>query len=166
MRDYLNTEERHSHLFMTMAGEDAKEMAKSNAFTPEEKKALLKIGEWVDKFSVLLFQRFGEAFKRKQLNTIRDNKIIIAGKYAPAQRAISHCAQEDLMPCFDDYRMLKCFNCKKCQDRESYINCPVYAMGIAVDYIDDDGAKIKEQGCPFSMGSEYMSDIDLGFDEE
>lgn len=166
MRDYLKTIERHTHLFMLMVAEDAKDMLKSDGFTEEEKKDLRKACEWIDKFSISLFKRFGKPFERKQLNTIRDNKISIVGKFAPTQQAISHCAQEDLMPCFDDYRMLKCFNCKKCQDREQFTNCSVYAMGIAVDYLDDENAKVKESGCPFSMGSEYMPDFDLGFDEE
>lgn len=166
MRDYLNTVERHTHLFMLMVKEDAEDLLKSDGFTEDEKKALKKTCEWINKFSISLFSRFGKPFERKQLNTVRDNRISIVGKYAPAQTAISNCAQEDLIPCFDDYRMLKCFNCKKCQDKQLYTDCPVYAMGIAVDYIDDERAKVKEQGCPFSMGSEYMPEFDLGFEEE
>ena len=38
MRDYLKTIERHTHLFMLMVAEDAKDMLKSDGFTEEEKK--------------------------------------------------------------------------------------------------------------------------------
>ena len=166
MRDYLNTVERHTHLFMLMVKEDAETLLNSDGFTAEEKKALKKTSEWIDKFSISLFKRFGKPFERKQLNTIRDIRILVVGKFAPSQQAISHCAQEDLLPCFDDYRLMKCFQCKKCQNREEYVDCPVYAMGIAIDYIDGEKPQLKEHGCPFSMGSDYVPDFDFDDEEE
>lgn len=157
MRDYLNTIERHQHLYFLIMKEDCQNLLESEALTEEEKELLRQVVENIDKFTISLFKRFGEPYKRKQLNTTRDNRISIVGKFAPMSQAISTCAQEDLLPSFDDYRMLKCFCCKKCHDHSAYIHCPVYAMGIAIDYIDRATA-LKAQGCPFSMGGELVDD--------
>lgn len=162
MRDYLNTIERHQHLYFLILKEDCQALLESEALTEEEKALLKQCVENIDKFTISLFKRFGEPYKRKQLNTTRDNRISIVGKFAPMKQAISTCAQEDLIPSFDDYRMLKCFCCKKCKDRSEYINCPVYAMGIAIDYIDQ-AKKLQNEGCPFSMGGNL---IDENFDDE
>ena len=70
MRDYLNTVERHTHLFMLMVKENAEDLLKSDGFTEEEKKALKKTCEWIDKFSISLFKRFGKPFERKQRTRI------------------------------------------------------------------------------------------------
>lgn len=147
MRDYLNTVERHTHLFMIMVAEDAKDLIeKSEGFTDEEKKILNKIVKETDKLSESLFRRFGEPYKRKQLRTLTDNRITVVGKYAPSQQCISNCAQEDLIPLFSDLQVQRCWGCQKCKKATEYTECAVYAMGVAIDI---EGTS--RVGCPYSM---------------
>lgn len=147
MRDYLNINERHTHLFMIMVAEEAKVLIeKSEGFSTEEKKILAKIIKETDKLTESLFKRFGEPYKRKQLRTLTDNRITVIGKYAPQQNAISNCAQEDLQPLFNDLQVQRCWGCEKCKSSTDFKDCAVYAMGVAIDI---EGTS--KHGCPYSI---------------
>jgi hypothetical protein len=125
----------------------AREFANSSALSLEEKKALHKIAEWCDKLNKSLFERFGDAYRRKINGTLQSNALRLVGKYSAYQDCISHCASEDIEPKVKDLMCLHCLGCEKCD----YKNCAMYSMAVACGIVGSD-----TDGCPYKLG-----DLDL-----
>lgn len=143
MRDYFNSAERELHIRIICGQVAVAEMAKRAVLTAEEEKLLTQADKALQKFSALVFKRFGAAYQRRMLSLNENNVVRLVGKYAPMQNAISETAQEDIAPCFEKLQMLCCWNCERCG--EKYKDCAVFNMGEALGI---DGANDGEK-CPY-----------------
>lgn len=140
MKNYFNSEERTRHIFALAAQEDLKELAKSDALTPQERRKLQNALKNLQEFTVSVCQRFGEPYRRKIFNTMQLNNIRLVAKGCRHDEPISHAAQEDLEPAINELRLYKCMLCEK----EEYKDCAVYAICVACG-LDGKG----DSGCPF-----------------
>lgn len=147
MKDYFNSSERENHLVITCTQIAVEELLQSDALSEEERKELNKAYKALLKFNGLVYDRLGEAYRRKILRTTSCNVVKIVGRFAPQQEAISHCAQEDIQPCFEKLQMLCCMNCER--HGECFKDCAVYNMGVALD-IEGTGDK-----CPYYADSDF-----------
>lgn len=142
MKNYFNAIEREQHIFMIALQAVLKLLSQSEALTGTEKADLIKANEFIESFNNSVFNRFGDAYKRRVNNTVQVNKIRLVGKYSEKQEMISVAAEEDLNPMLDKIIEYFCMDCEK----DNYKDCPVYNMGIACD------CEIKsEKGCPFRL---------------
>ena len=153
MKEYFNENERKNHLIITCCQTAIDEMLKTNAPTDEERKALKTAMKKLEEFSISVYARLGDAYRRKILRTNQCNVVRLVGRYAPMENAVSHCAVEDIAPCFERLRMLTCFGCTKFKDHNAVKDCAVYNLGVAVDATGKD-----DDVCPYNMGE------DVGFD--
>lgn len=142
MREYFNAEEREDHIKVTSCQFYVKKLAQSNAITEQERKDLMKAHKLLDKVTDSIVDRFGLAYARKLQGIMQNNTLKIVGKYAPAQVAISHCAQVDMLPMIRKVQMLTCMDCEK----ENHKECAMYNMGIACELED-----VADDGCPFRL---------------
>lgn len=140
MRDYFNASERAKHIVVMGMEKIAEELASSTALTQYERNCLQKTKEWLIKFNNSVYERFGDSYKRKILNTLQVNQIAIVSDRKSYNEAISECASEDLAPCIKDL-MVSCMNCTK----ENHKDCAIYNIGVACDI---DGTN-QGKGCPY-----------------
>ena len=143
MKNYFNSSERTRHIILLAMQTVAEEFTEIDAITPEERKMLLKIVEWVKKFNTSIFDRFGEPYKKKIVNTMAVNKLGLYSKYGQEKDCISNCASEDVYRLANEYRLFKCMDC----ERTDHKDCGVYACLVAVDTDGND----KVEGCPYKM---------------
>ena len=143
MKNYFNSNERTKHIILLGMQTIAEEFAESNAITPEERKALLKVNEWLKKFNHSVCDRLGDVYMRKIRNTMSVNSLGLYGKYSAQKDCISNCAAEDVSKMADELQSLKCWECT----RTNHKDCGVYACLVAVDKDGND----KEDGCPFRV---------------
>ena len=142
MKNYFNTEERTRHIILLCATTLSDDFAQSSALSKDEMRYLKKINEYLNKFNASVFERFGEPYKRKIINTMKCNDLRLVGKLEPHKHCISESATEDLKPQIDMLRWINCQNCDKCD----YINCAVYAISVSCDL---DGSNTS--GCPYKI---------------
>lgn len=142
MREYFNAEERENHIKVTSCKLYAEKLADSPAITAEEKKLLKDAAKKLDKATDSIFQRFGEAYIRKLQGVMINNKLMLVGRYAPTQQAVSQVASADILPMVRNVQEMTCWECEKCNFRD----CAMYNFGIACDLQD-----IAEEGCPFKL---------------
>ena len=143
MKTYINAQDRTRHIIVMAMQETINDLAKSDALTDEERKALSVAYKNIIKFNKLIFERYGEAYKRKIENTMRANELKLVGKYAHVNECVSYSAVEDLNKALKDLQMFNCLDCDKCD----FTNCGTYACLIACDI---DGTEC-EDGCPFRL---------------
>lgn len=157
MKEYFNATDRENHLKITCCQTAIEDMLQSSAPTETERKALNTAMKKLEEFSISVYGRLGEAYKRKLIRTTKCNAVKIVGRYAPFATAISHCASEDIAPCFEKLRLLNCFGCKKFKDHVAVKDCAVYNLGVAVDAAGkDDGV------CPYNMGDDIeLDEVDV-----
>lgn len=142
MKNFFNAEEKAKHIVIMGTQNAAEKLSGSKAITPGEKMALRKIVEWIDKFNDSVFERYGDPYKRKILNTMKINKIDLVSKYGKERECISECASEDLEPAIKDLQMWKCCDCERTCN---FQDCAVYAISVACDMEGNE----KDGGCPF-----------------
>ena len=150
MKNYFNEKERTNHIILMCMEYTAREFANSSALTEEEKKALNKIAEWCGKLNESVFERFGDAYRRKIQGTLTNNTLRLVSKYGAYTDCISYCASEDIEPKVKDLMSLHCLGCDKCD----YKNCAMYSMAVACGIVGED-----TDGCPYNMGD--FGDLDL-----
>ena len=141
MREYFNREEREKHIILMCMEYAVKELQESNALTDDERECLDDIITDVQAFNELVFERFGDAYKRKIQGMLNCNNVQLVSKFTGAQKsAISYIANEDLTPLIDDLTMFHCTECEKCD----FKTCPIYNIAVACDVF---GAN--DEGCPY-----------------
>lgn len=143
MKTYINAQDRTRHIIILAMQETINDLAKSDALSEEEQKALKNAYKNILKFNKLIFQRYGEAYRRKIETTMQSNELKLVGKYANVNECVSHSAVEDLEKALKDLQMFNCMDCEKCD----FTNCGTYACLIACDI---DGVE-SEEGCPFRL---------------
>lgn len=143
MKNYFNERERTNHIILMCMEHTAKEFANSTALSNEEKKALAKITEWCNKLNESIFERFGDAYRRKINGTLQNNTLRLVSRYGAYNECISYCASEDIEPKVKDLMSLHCLGCENC----NYKDCAMYSMAIACGIIGGDTG-----GCPYKMG--------------
>ena len=143
MKNYLNAEERTRHIVLMAMQETIRDFTESDALTEDEIKSLIKALKALENFNLNIFERLGEAYRRKIEKTMEANTLRLVGKYSVAESCISHSASEDIANGLKEMRLLNCIDCEKCD----FKNCGTYCMFIACDV---EGTKIDE-GCPFKM---------------
>ena len=142
MKNYFNEQDRTSHIIIMCMEHTAKEFATSNALSTEEKKAVNKMIEWCNKLNESIFERFGDAYRRKIHGTLQNNTLRLVGRYGAYTDCISYCASEDIEP---KVRDLMCFHCLGCNN-SNYKDCAMYSMAIACGLVGSD-----TNGCPYNM---------------
>ncbi len=153
MKEYFNEYERTTHLKITCCQVAIEDMLNTNALTNEERAALEIAMNKIEEFATSVYARLGDAYRRKVLRTNQCNVVRIVGRYAPMENAVSHCASEDIAPCFEKLRMLTCFGCTKFKDHNAVKDCAVYNLGVAVDAEGKD-----DNVCPYNMGEDIELD--------
>lgn len=144
MKNYINAQDRTRHILILSIQETLNEFCQSNSLSEEEKKMLSKAYALIIKFNKSLFERFGDAYRRKIEKTMEANILRLEGKYANVNECISHSAVEDLEKAIKELRMFNCLDCTKCD----YLNCGTYACMIACDI---EGEKTEGNICPFRL---------------
>ena len=144
MKNYINSQDRTRHILILSIQETLNEFCQSNSLSEEEKKMLSKAYALIIKFNKSLFERFGDAYRRKIEKTMEANILRLEGKYANVNECISHSAVEDLEKAIKELRMFNCLDCAKCD----YLNCGTYACMIACDI---EGEKTEGNICPFRL---------------
>lgn len=90
-------------------------------------------------FSESVFERFGDAYKRKLKGTLEVNTVRVVSNYNQ-DKVLSHYAIEDLEKQVGEMIAFHCCDCEK----SDYKACPTYDMAIAC------GVECKnENGCPY-----------------
>lgn len=146
MKNYFNEKERTNHIILMCMEYTAREFANSNALSLEEKKAVNKIVEWCGKLNESVFERFGDAYKRKIEGTLKNNTLRLVGKYGAYTDCISYCASEDIEPKVKDLMCLHCLGCEK----SDYKDCAMYSMAVTCGIVGED-----TDGCPYLLGDDY-----------
>ena len=149
MKNYFNEKERTNHIIVMCMEHIARDFANSNALTENERNALLKISENCEKLNESVFDRFGEAYKRKVYGTLQNNTLRRVGKYGSFNNCISYCASEDIQPKVKSLMCLHCLGCKK----EDYKNCAIYSMAVTCGIVGD-----TNEGCPYNMGDDFYEE--------
>lgn len=144
VKNYINSQDRTRHILILSIQETLNEFCQSNSLSEEEKKMLSKAYALIIKFNKSLFERFGDAYRRKIEKTMEANILRLEGKYANVNECISHSAVEDLEKAIKELRMFNCLYCDKCD----YLNCGTYACMIACDI---EGEKTEGNICPFRL---------------
>ena len=144
VKNYINAQDRTRHILILSIQETLNEFCQSNSLSEEEKKMLSKAYALIIKFNKSLFERFGDASRRKSEKTMEANILRLEGKYANVNECISHSAVEDLEKAIKELRLFNCIDCAKCD----YLNCGTYACMIACDI---EGEKTEGNICPFRL---------------
>lgn len=143
MKNYFNQEERIRHLIIMSAIEISKTLTNSKALSPDEKKYLKLVNTYLSKFNDSIFERFGEAYRRKLQGLMECNKLSLVGKYEKSINAVNQCVTDDMMPLIKSVRSWKCLTC----ERNDHLNCFIYNACITCDVeATGDGEE-----CPFKM---------------
>ena len=141
MKNYFNQRERSLHIIVLGMEQVAKEFAESEAITDEEKAVLDGISEALGDFNASVFERFGDAYKRKIKGTLQCNEIALVSKYTKRNECIAYCPEEDLKELIGSLIQFNCVDCERCD----YKKCAVYGIAVAcgVDGGDTDGCPYK-----------------------
>lgn len=141
MRNYFNQNEREKHILFMCMEYAINELQESNALTEYEQECLDNVVMEIDNFNNSVFERFGDAYKRKIKGTLDCNNVELVSKFTGSKKsAVSYCSNQDLLPLINDLTMFHCIDCDRCE----YKTCPVYNISIACGV---DG--INENGCPY-----------------
>lgn len=143
MKNYFNERERTNHIIIMCMEHTANEFANSTALTEEETKCLQEIADSCAKLNESIFERFGNAYRRKIQGTLQNNTLRLVSKYGAYNECISYCASEDIEPKVKDLMSLHCLGCDKCE----YKNCAMYSMAVACGIVGQD-----TNGCPYNLG--------------
>lgn len=141
MRNYFNEEERNTHILaIGMEGVVKCFLNNTTALTEQERKDLEKALTYFKKFNDSIFERFGDAYRRKIQGTMETKTVRIQSKYGTKNDNETHCAKEDLLPLIDDLRAFSCIDC----NRTSHLDCPMYNIAVACE-LEGHNA----EGCPY-----------------
>ena len=168
MKNFFNKNEMLDHLAILACQGKSKELAKSNSITKEEQKCLEKASEWCEKFSQLVFKRFGLPYQRKLLCTLDSNDLLLVGKYAPKQETISMGASEDIKPFFEKVQGTYCLGC----NGKNHLDCILYAGYVALGVEPKPTAGTdcpywdKEKVNQFDIDEDFDNDFDIGADND
>ena len=123
--------------------ETIKRLLEGNAVTDEEREELEICQENIINFTKLVFERLGEPYKKKIVNTKAMNELGLYCKYGRPKDCISYCASEDVYAMGKLLRDWQCCDCEKTNHKD----CGIYAMLCAVDSEINE----KEDGCPYKF---------------
>ena len=143
MRNMFNDRERADHIMLLAMEKPLNELLNGKALTFQEKITLTKCLNSIREFHKLVFERFGEPYKKKIQGTVNLNRFGFYAKDEEEKKCISYCASEDVYAMGKFLRGLQCTDCEKC----NHLDCGVYAMLCAVD------SEINNQddGCPYKI---------------
>ena len=141
MKNLFNEREKANHIILLAMEKPLNELLSGNALTFQEKIALTKSLNGIRDFHKLVFQRFGEPYKKKIEATMKLNKLGLYSKEEEEKKCISYCASEDVFAMGKLLRSLQCCDCEKC----NHLDCGIYAMLCAVDSEVNE----EENGCPY-----------------
>lgn len=142
MKEYFNKCEREKHIILMCMEYAIKEMQENNtSLTEYERECLDDITSAIQDFNESVFERFGDAYKRKIQGMLNCNNVQLVSKFTGAQKsAISYISNEDLTPLINDLTMFHCTEC----ERTDHKTCPVYNIAVACDVFGEN-----EEGCPY-----------------
>lgn len=139
MREYFNKAERDTHIVLLIMTEALSAFKGCTSLTEEEQNCLAKAEEQIRKFTDSVYERFGDAYKRKIKGTLECNTVKVCSKYN-SERKLSYCDINDLACQVDDMIAAYCVDCDKCD----FKTCPTYCMAVTC------GVEGKnESGCPY-----------------
>lgn len=141
MKEYFNKQTREKHIILMCMEYAISELQESDALTEYERACLDNIKGEIRDFNESVFERFGDAYKRKIKGTLDCNNVQLVSKFIGAQKtAISYISNEDLTPLISDLTMFHCTEC----ERTDHKTCPVYNIAVACDVFGEN-----EEGCPY-----------------
>ena len=110
-----------------------------SSLTEDEQKHLRLVEKHLRAFTESIYERFGEAYKRKIKGTLEINTVRIGSKYGQDQ-VLSYYDASDLEKQVQDMIAFHCIECEK----SDFKACPTYDMAIAC------GIEGKcNEGCPY-----------------
>lgn len=140
MKNYFNKCERDTHLVILFMAELVSNFKRDcNALTEEEQEHLSVAETHLKSFNESIYERFGDAYKRKIKGTLQTNTVRVGSKYGQ-DTIVEHYSAEDLSQSVKDMIAFHCCGCEKCD----FKSCPTYAMAVACDVFGEN-----EQGCPY-----------------
>lgn len=142
MKNYFNANERTKHIILLAMQTVADDFSAVDSITDEERKYLRMATTYIKKFNNSVFERFGEPYRRKIINTMQMNHLKLVGKFENTQDCITEAAAEDLIPKLRDVQMFYCMDCQK----ENHKDCAIYAMCVSCGIDGDD-----TDGCPYKL---------------
>lgn len=140
MKNYLCAKDRTAHIIITAMQYILEDFNKSDSLSDEEHQLLDVAHKNIKAVNDSLFERLGEPYRRKIVQTMASNDLRFVGKFSVQKEAISYADIEDLAPMINEIIDLKCCDCSRCD----FKSCAVYGIAIACDV----GAR-SETSCPF-----------------
>ena len=139
MKEYFNKTERDTHIILLFMAEIISNFKDSNALTNEEQECLYNAEDNLRAFTKSIYQRFGDAYKRKIKGTLEVNTVRVGSKYGQ-DMVYSYYDASDLEKQVQEMIAFHCIDCEKCD----YKSCPTYDMAITC------GIEGKNDGgCPY-----------------
>ena len=143
MKNYFNAKERANHIILLGTEQIADNLLETNALTSEEERALKLCKKHIQNFHKLVFERFGEPYKKKIQNTMAINELGLYSKYAEKKDCLSYCASEDVYELAKILRGIRCLDCEKSNHKD----CAIYSILCSVDGEVNEN----ESGCPYEF---------------
>ena len=143
MRNMFTEREKSDHIILLAMEKPIKELLNGKALTLQERVTLTKSLNSIKEFHKLVFQRFGEPYRKKIEKTMEVNRLGLYAKDGEEKKCITYCASEDVYKMGKFLRSLQCVDCEKC----NHLDCGVYAMLCAVDSEINN----EEEGCPYRI---------------
>ena len=142
MKNYYNRRELITHTIICSAMYIIENFISCEALTEEESEQLEQAKLWIEDFNNSIIQRFGDPFKKKVSNFLRDNELKFRTKRV-CENDVQSYIDEDILKEIIAENEINCFECEKCD----YLNCKTYKLKVAFDQ-EGNG---KEKGCPFAF---------------
>ena len=144
MRNYFNEKERNTHILaIGMEGVVKTMLNEFTALTDEEREDLELALKHFKAFNDSIFERFGEVYKRKIVNTMETKTVCIASKYTSKNDNTTYCDRDDIARCVSEMQAFNCCGCTRCDWKD----CSVYKASVMCEV---EGAN--EDGCPYKWG--------------
>lgn len=139
MREYFNRKERDMHIILLFMAEILSQFKECTSLSEVEQRHLKLAEKHLKEFTESVYERFGDAYKRKIVGTLEVNTVRVCSKYNQ-DKMLSYYAVEDLEKQVGEMISFHCCDCEKCD----YKSCPTYAMAITCGIIGKNN-----NGCPY-----------------
>lgn len=147
MKNYFNQYEASNHLIMMSAMVAVKNFIDNDSITDKERKMLKKVLSLVDDFSVSVFERLGDGYKRSLINKGKLNTLRVVS------RNVHHVNNADMEDFIDNETLfnmidlsasIECSSCNKTE--KECLNCGWYKVK---SYLHHEGNTEDNGLCPF-----------------
>ena len=145
MRNYFNEKERNTHILaIGMEGVVKVMLEEFSALTDAEREYLELALKHFKAFNDSIFDRFGEVYKRKIVNTMETKTVVLGSKYTSKNDSTTYCDRDDIARCVGEIQTFNCCDCERCNWQE----CSVYKASVMCEV---EGSS--QDGCPYKWGS-------------